>query len=172
LAESLRNRGFEQGEVVKESGRGEAEGDGDWPEAWRPWKRRGSEGQWHWNSQMARSGRMSLLANGLSDGWVFQDIPVVPNRVYLGTAWVKARVSAGSEVRFQVHWQDSHGRWLWSLPGVSDWLPPGQTTEWELISVVFRVPDGVGRAAIGPVVKHQEPGDYAYFDDVSLKKID
>ncbi len=141
------------------------------PRGWSKWIRPGTPGELVWTTAEAASGKASLGATDTEAACFIQKVPVKPGEQFLCRCAVKANVSEGARTELLVQWQDAKSDWVGARKS-SAVLPAGTTDGWTSLQAYFIVPDGVDLAVIGLVTYDQEPGDYAYFDDISCLRLD
>jgi hypothetical protein len=70
-----------------------------------------------------------------------QDIPVRPGHTYLYAAWVKCENVHDGDVRLHAHYRDAAGELCRSMQYATAGPSIGGTTDWTLMSGVFRMPE-------------------------------
>jgi len=123
-----------------------------------------------WESQGGRDGPRRLQIAGALDACFIQVLPANPGERYYVSAWANAVGSKKARVRLVVQWKDNDGAWVWSQPRREACYPRG-SDGWRQLSLVFSVPEGVGRAVILLAAKDQQVEDFAWFDDVRLVRL-
>ncbi len=170
LVEVIKNASFEETSVNEPPPSGIDWSSEGMPPSWSKWIRPGTTAQMVWTNQAARTGKLSLKTTGAMATTFLQSVPVQPGETYLASVFVKAKVSPRNKTQLLVQWQDAEGKWVTAPPAV-DQLPAGETKDWTLLSTFFKIPNGVRRAVVCLTVYDQSKEDYAYFDDVSVRRV-
>ncbi len=118
----------------------------------------------------ARTGLAGLRISGAVSTTVFQWRPAKPDRLYVASVFTRARVSSSDAVYVQIGWLDAH--WQRLAKTLYLRLPAGEWPEWVALRQGGRAPPGAAWVGVGILLKNQLPGDWAEFDDFSLREVD
>ena len=149
------------------------EGDRAVPDHWSSWVKDGA-GSMKKTEEIAHSGRLSILCDGMSRGGPHQSVPFEPGR-YAAVCFVYApegQDSAGT-VTLSIIPRDAEHR---NLPATATSITPS-SGRWQAVATAGQLPaklDGkdVAELMIIVTVDSFEPGERLYIDDVTLFRLD
>ncbi len=116
----------------------------------------------------ARSGAAGLRIGGAVNTTVFQWLPAKADRIYVATVQARGHVTASNAVYLMFGWLDAQGRHLGKPPAAR--LPDGAWPDWVQLQQGARAPAGTAWVGIGVHLQNQMTGDWAEFDDFSLRE--
>ncbi|MEN6548624.1 MAG: hypothetical protein ABFE07_21465 [Armatimonadia bacterium] len=137
------------------------------PAGWNTWLEDPTKGTFTWDRE---TGGGSARASGVAGGCFIQTImPVEPGQVYAVQARYKLQGQGSASIR--IRWQTPEGKWI------HDQLDKlvygsGKASDWQELTGVAEVPEGVGRLIILLGVGGQASDqDVAWFDDVKAYRL-
>ena len=137
------------------------------PAGWNTWLEDPTKGTFTWDRE---TGGGSARASGVAGGCFIQTIlPVEPGQVYAVQAKYKLQGQGSASIR--IRWQTPEGKWI------HDQLDrlvygSGKATDWQELTGVAEVPEGVGRLIILLGVGGQAGDqDVVWFDDVRAYRL-
>ena len=150
-------------------------GEADWkqdgaPAGWSTWQIPEPAGVFAWDREVGAEASGSARATGVSNGCFIQSFDVQPGERY--AIRVVGRVQGHGSVWVRARWQTPEGKW--TLERQDRMFPPAKSEgDWRQMSGVVTVPDTVGKLVILLGVGGQtSTEDVAWFDDISVAKID
>ncbi len=140
------------------------------PAGWSTWQEQASHGTFSWDREVGKSSPGSARAANVAGGCFIHGItPVSAGEIYLVHA--RCRRQGQGTVSIRVRWQTTEGKWAAEQQDKLIYGPP-QSTDWDELSGVASVPEGVGRLIILLGVASQASDqDVAWFDDVQCYRI-
>ena len=142
---------------------------------WGQWVRPGTRGRVGVATDVAHSGRNSLVVTGVEAACGIYTQHATPGERYRVSCWARTSVrpEAGRERTggtLTMKWQTADGKWLSAIPERRVALPAG-TTDWTRLRGLVTIPEGVGRLIILPGADDQAPEEQTWFDDLCLEKL-
>lgn len=117
----------------------------------------------------ARTGAAGLRISGAVNTTVFQWLPATADRLYVASVQARGQVTSSNAVFLTFGWLDAQGRHLGKSRAAR--LPDGAWPDWVLLQQGGRAPTGAAWVGIGVHLQNQLPGDWAAFDDFSLREV-
>jgi hypothetical protein len=117
----------------------------------------------------ARTGAAGLRISGAVNTTVFQWLPATADRLYVASVRARGQVTSSNAVFLTVGWLDAQGRHLGK--SLAARLPDGAWPDWVLLQQGARAPTGAAWVGIGVHLQNQMLGDWAAFDDFSLREV-
>ncbi len=117
----------------------------------------------------ARTGAAGLRISGAVNTTVFQWLPATTDRLYVASVRARGQVTSSNAVFLTVGWLDAQGRHLGK--SLAARLPDGAWPDWVLLQQGARAPTGAAWVGIGVHLQNQMLGDWAAFDDFSLREV-
>ena len=117
----------------------------------------------------ARSGAAGLRISEAVNTTVFQWLPAKPDQVYVGSVHARGHVTSSNAVFLTFGWLDAQGRHLGKSMAAR--LPDGSWPDWVQLQQGARAPVGTAWVGVGVHLQNQMRGDWAEFDDFSLREM-
>jgi hypothetical protein len=117
----------------------------------------------------ARTGAAGVRISGAVNTTVFQWLPATAERLYVASVQARGRVTSSNAVFLTLGWLDAQGRHLGKSMAAR--LPDGSWPEWVPLQQGARAPHGAAWIGIGVHLQNQMTGDWAEFDDFSLREV-
>ena len=117
----------------------------------------------------ARSGMAGLRISGAVNTTIFQWLPAKPDQVYVASVHTRGQVTSSNAVFLTFGWLDSQGRNLGKPTAAR--LPDGSWPDWVQLQQGARAPAGTAWVGVGVHLQNQMRGDWAEFDDFSLREV-
>jgi hypothetical protein len=117
----------------------------------------------------ARTGAAGLRISGAVNTTVFQWLPATADRLYVASVQARGHVTSSNAVFLTFGWLDAQGRHLGKSRAAR--LPDGSWPEWVPLQQGARAPQGAAWIGIGVHLQNQLTGDWAEFDDFSLREV-
>ena len=117
----------------------------------------------------ARTGAAGLRISGAVNTTVFQWLPATADRLYVASVQARGHVTSSNAVFMTFGWLDAQGRHLGKSMAAR--LPDGAWPEWVLLQQGAWAPHGAAWIGIGVHLQNQMSGDWAEFDDFSLREV-
>ena len=140
------------------------------PAGWGAWQSDASKGTFTCDREIGLAGKGSARAENVANGCFVQGTPGKSGETYAVQA--RCRIQGKGRAHVRVRWQTSDGHWT---AEALDRIIPCQAPRdgWGEMFGVVDVPQGAGRLVILLCVTGQSsPRDAAWFDDVSLHRIE
>jgi hypothetical protein len=167
----LRNGDFSDMTVVDDQGNQTTWQEGRPPAGWGFWQRDDSSGAATWDRQVGAAAPGAARLSGVLDGCFTQAIPAEPGERY--AFFGKARAEGEGDCLVRIRWQTTEAKWYASsLDRIFDAAAADEDGWWEVAGVAT-VPEGAGKIVVLLIARGQlSPDDRAWYDDVTLVKLD
>ncbi len=116
----------------------------------------------------ARGGAAGLRISGAINTTVFQWLPAKAGQLYVASVQARGHVTSSNAVFLTFGWLDAQGRHLGESMAAR--LPDGTWPDWVQLQQGARAPVGTAWVGIGVHLQNQMRGDWAEFDDFSLRE--
>ena len=117
----------------------------------------------------ARTSAAGLRISGAVNTTVFQWLPATADRLYVASVQARGHVTSSNAVFLTFGWLDAQGRHLGK--SIAARLPDGSWPDWVQLQQGARAPKGAAWVGIGVHLQNQMTGDWAEFDDFSLREV-
>lgn len=117
----------------------------------------------------ARTGLQGLGISGAVNTTLFRWLPAKPGALYVAAVQARGLAKPGAAVTLLLGWLDAGQRNFGTAAVIR--LPDGDWPDWMELQQAARAPAGAAWVGIGVRVQNQVAGDWAQFDDFSLKEV-
>jgi hypothetical protein len=118
----------------------------------------------------ARNGTAGLRISGAVNTTVFQWLPAKSGQLYVASVRARGHVASSNAVFLTFGWLDAQGRHLGKSMAAR--LPDGFWPDWVQLQQGGHAPREAAWVGIGVHLQNQMSGDWAEFDDFSLREAD